>query len=119
MYKEKERLLIEFFNATQKAIYFIETEQLDNLLNEMDLREELIQRINDLDQKNGKILMSPELHQLLSDIRTINQELLDKMRLKQKEIFNKINSIHLSKQIRDHYNQVYNQVDGIFYDKRK
>ncbi len=117
--EEKEQLLKDYFEATRAAIESIELDQIDQLLDIIEIREDLIEQIKALDEDNGSTIKSPQIIELINYIRPLDQHLISKMNEKKDEIQSKMSSIQVGKQLRGQYNQHYENADGIFYDKRQ
>lgn len=119
MVEEKEKLCKEYLEATQSAVGAIESNQLEELLELLAVREELIEQIDRLDQAHGSIIMSPTIQQLLNSVVSFDQRLITNMNEKRDELRSKVTAIQAGKQLRNQYNRQNEYVDGIFYDQRK
>ncbi|MFC4802150.1 hypothetical protein ACFPA1_22860 [Neobacillus sp. GCM10023253] len=117
MEKQKEQFLKEYYQLTSNLLETDEVELIEQLLQE---RDQCIEKVNELDQRNGAILMSEAIKEELRRIHPLERKLQEKLTRAKQTILAVIGSLQKEKTIKQQYGEpVAASVSGIFYDKRK
>ncbi|MBU8918255.1 hypothetical protein BGM25_19625 [Bacillus sp. FJAT-29953] len=117
MEKQKERFLKDYYQLTINLLETNEVELIEQLLQERGL---CIEKVTELDQRNGAILMSEAIKGELMRIQPLERKLQEKLTSAKQKILAAIGSLQKEKTIKQQYGEpVAASVSGIFYDKRK
>ncbi|WP_142384144.1 hypothetical protein [Neobacillus cucumis] len=118
MFKEKDALLHQYYELTNKLIMEINPESMENVQIALEERQKYIEKINFLDQKAEQILMNPEMKELLLRIEALEKILQERLKEAQQKVLSQIHSLKKEKRLK-HYGDMGFVSSGIFYDKRK
>ncbi|MEH7336035.1 hypothetical protein V7161_25745 [Neobacillus drentensis] len=116
MHEEKAALLQKYYYLTLNLVNEIDNAAIQALLDE---RQTYIEKINQLDQSAGQILMNSALKDQVRQIQILETALQKKLKSEQQKILGNIHSLRKEKKIKLQYDEPALASSGLFYDKRK
>lgn len=118
MYEQKEALLQTYCHLTMQLVNEMNTHETDQIQAILDKRQTCIEKVNQLDQNAGRILLNATIKAQLLQMVPLEVKVNEMLQEEQQKVISNLQAIKKEKKIKQYGEVAYGSA-GVYYDKRK